>query len=74
LPCWKANYDFTFFYLYKNFSSTVFQMAMTRYRRGLNYSELLNLLFCKEIHYRDGYVKHHTALARIVHGSMIFRE
>jgi hypothetical protein len=34
----------------------------------------LSLLSCKETHYRDGYVKHHTALARIVHGSMIVRE
>jgi hypothetical protein len=74
LPCWTANYNFTFSHLHKNFSFTVFQMAMKRYRQGLNYSELLNLLSCKETHYRDGYVKHHTALARIVHGSMIVRE
>lgn len=74
LPCWKANLNFTFSHLYRNFSFTVFQMAMKRYRQGLNHSELLNLLSCKETYYRDGYVKHHTALARIVHGFMIVRE
>ncbi|KAH8676495.1 hypothetical protein BGZ60DRAFT_402737 [Tricladium varicosporioides] len=74
LPCWNANYSFTFFHLHKNFSFTVFQMAMKRYRQGLNYSELLNLLSYKETHYQDGYVKHYTALGRVAHGSMIVRE
>lgn len=74
LPCWKANYNFTFYHLHKTFSFTVFQMAMKRYSQGLNCSELLNLLSCKETHYRDGYIKHHTALARVVHGSMVVRE
>ena len=33
LPCWKANHNFTFYHLHKNFSFTVFQMAMKRYRQ-----------------------------------------
>lgn len=74
LPCWKANYNFTFSHLHNDFSFTVFQMAMKRYRQGLNYHELLNLLSCKETYHRDGYVEHYSALARIVDGSMLIRE
>lgn len=74
LPCWKANYNFTFSDLHQNFSFTIFQMAMKRYRQGLDYSDFLNFLSCKETHYRDGYFKLYTALARIVNGSMILRE
>jgi hypothetical protein len=74
LPCWNANYKFTYFHLYESFSFTVFQMAMKRYRQGHNYSKLLNLLSCKDTYYRDGYVEKHTGLARIVNGSMLIRE
>ena len=65
------------------FSFNVFQMTMKRYRQGLDYSELLNLLsyetktsphYGTETSLHSGFVEQCSWLFRVVGGSLLFRK
>jgi hypothetical protein len=76
LKCWKADYEsITSLYIHEEFSSSVFEMAMKRYRQGSEYSDLLDLLSLKTTtHFRHGYVEQRTAAAKLIDGSLVVRE
>ena len=76
LECWIADLELTnTVYLHRDFSFTVFQMAMKLYRQSLGYSKLLTLLSYKsKTDFRYGNAEQCSALARIEGGSLLFRE
>lgn len=76
LKCWKVDYEsFTSFFIHEEFSSSIFEMTMKRYRQGSEYSDLLDLLSLKTItRCHIGYVQQQTAAAKLIDGSLIIRE
>jgi hypothetical protein len=76
LKCWKVDYEsMTSLYIHEEFSSSVFEMTMKRYRQGSEYSDLLDLLSLKTTtHFRLGYVEQRTAAAKLIDGSLVVRE
>jgi len=76
LKCWKVDYEsMTSIYIHEEFSSSVFEMTMKRYRQGSEYSDLLDLLSLETTtHSRIGYVEQRTAAAKLIDGSLIVRE
>ncbi|KAH8800248.1 hypothetical protein F5884DRAFT_547539 [Xylogone sp. PMI_703] len=61
-------------YLNPFFSSTVFRMAMKRYRQGQNYTKYLKLLSPKELRLNSLHnVEWNWSLARIYHGKLLLR-
>ena len=76
LKCWKVDSEsITTTFIHKEFSSSIFDMTMKRYRQGSEYSDLLDLLSLKTITYsRSGYVEQRTAAAKLIDGSLIVRE
>jgi hypothetical protein len=76
LKCWKVDYEsMAGLYVHGEFSSSVFEMTMKRYRQGSEYSDLLDLLSLKPTtRSRIGYVEQRTAAAKLIDGSLIVRE
>jgi hypothetical protein len=76
LKCWKVDYEsMTSLYIHEEFSSTVFEMTMKRYRQGSEYSDLLDLLSLKTTtHYGLGYMEQRTAAAKLIDGGLVVRE
>ena len=74
--CWGANLSSdVFWFISPDFSWTVFQMAMKRYRQGRDYTRLLDLLSYHHTgSWRRGHVRHHTSLPRIINGSLLVRD
>ena len=73
--CWIADLDFmTHSYIHWDFSHIVFQMAMKRYRQGLDFTHLLHLL-CQErvTQTQREYTHQISAQARIIAGCLIVR-
>lgn len=75
-PCRKEELlGGVFKYVHKDFSFSIFQMTMKRYRLGLDYSYNLSLLACKTTGRRsiEGFPYQCTAQARIITGSLFLR-
>jgi hypothetical protein len=73
--CWEADLHLgTFSYIHWDFSYIVFQMAMKRYRQGLDFTGLLRLL-CKRVvtQTQREYTHQTSAQARIVAGRLLVR-
>ena len=74
--CWSVTRkSWASSYISGNFSWTVFQMAMKRYRQGRDYTRLLDLLsYHATTSWKPGHVRQTTTLLRIVNGSLLVRE
>ena len=75
LQCFKVDQHFdTAYYIHWDFSHVVFQMAMKRYRQGLDFTNLLQLLSQNgKTKIRNDYTEQESFQARIVAGCLIVR-
>jgi hypothetical protein len=76
LKCCKVDHEsMTGLYIHQEFSSSVFEMTMKRYRQGLEHSDLLDLLsLTTRTHSRTGYVEQRRAAAKLIDESLVVRE
>jgi hypothetical protein len=76
LACWREDLESDVkIGIHRDFSSTVFRMAMKSHREGHDTTEILGLLLYRaEIGFQRGFVEQRAAAARIQDGSLLMRE